>query len=293
MDRSIRFFVTLAAAGALSACALGPREGPPAPVVRATPRQAEPPAYPVEPKVERASEPAPVAPKPKKQGTQVYAYKDPSRVPDPAPEPDVAEPGEGSVAPTGDRVATQQPAGREPTAAAPLPPKQAAPQPRAPQEAASSGAGATPERPDEQIVAKADTQPQLPKTAEPAPPPAPPISKLPESNVAAPDLPPAADALARQAESQRQAGDYAGAAASLERSLRIAPREAYLWNRLARVRMEQGQSAQAGNLASRSNDLAGDSADMKKDNWRIIAEAKRRAGDMAGASEAEKRAGQD
>ncbi|WP_295459061.1 tetratricopeptide repeat protein, partial [uncultured Thiodictyon sp.] len=104
-------------------------------------------------------------------------------------------------------------------------------------------------------------------------------------------LAPAADGLARQAEQQRQTGDYAGAAATLERSLRIAPREPYLWNRLARVRMEQGLTAQAGQLAARSNDYAGGQASLKKDNWRIIAEAKRRTGDVAGATEAEKRAG--
>jgi Tfp pilus assembly protein PilF len=107
---------------------------------------------------------------------------------------------------------------------------------------------------------------------------------------AIPGLPPAADALARQAEQQRQAGDFAGSAASLERALRIAPREGYLWNRLARVRLEQGQAVQAGNLAARSNDLLGDLPELKQDNWRIIAEARRRAGDMTGASQAEQRA---
>ncbi|WP_295585454.1 tetratricopeptide repeat protein [uncultured Lamprocystis sp.] len=102
---------------------------------------------------------------------------------------------------------------------------------------------------------------------------------------------PAADSLARQAEQQRQTGDYAGAAATLERSLRIAPREPYLWNRLARVRMEQGQVSQAGQLATRSNDFAGKQPNVKQDNWRIIAESKRRAGDTAGATEAERKAG--
>jgi predicted Zn-dependent protease len=106
-------------------------------------------------------------------------------------------------------------------------------------------------------------------------------------------LAPAANSLARQAEQQRQTGDYAGAAATLERSLRIAPREAYLWNRLARVRMEQGLAAQAGQLAARSNDYAAGESTVKNDNWRIIAEAKRRSGDTAGAGEAEKRAGND
>jgi hypothetical protein len=55
--------------------------------------------------------------------------------------------------------------------------------------------------------------------------------------------------------------------------------------------MEQGLSAQAGQLAARSNDLAGSAGNIKQDNWRIIAESRRRSGDMAGASEAEQRAG--
>jgi Tfp pilus assembly protein PilF len=114
--------------------------------------------------------------------------------------------------------------------------------------------------------------------------------------IAAPSLPPAAQSLASQAEQQRQSGDYAGAAASLERSLRInAPLEgkAYLLNRLARVRMEQGQASQAASFAARSNDLVGDNAIVKKDNWRIIAESRRRAGETDAAAEAERRAGAD
>jgi hypothetical protein len=55
--------------------------------------------------------------------------------------------------------------------------------------------------------------------------------------------------------------------------------------------MEQGLAAQAGQLAARSNDLAGSQTTIKRDNWRIIAESRRRAGDTTGASEAEKRAG--
>jgi tetratricopeptide (TPR) repeat protein len=107
---------------------------------------------------------------------------------------------------------------------------------------------------------------------------------------ATPTLPPAADGLARQAEQQRQAGDFVGAAATLERALRIQPQEAYLWNRLARVRMEQGSYAQAGNLAKRSNALAKDKPQLKQDNWDIIAVSRRAAGDAAGAMEAEQKA---
>jgi len=106
----------------------------------------------------------------------------------------------------------------------------------------------------------------------------------------APTLSPATDSLMSQAEQQRQAKDYVGAAATLERALGIQPQEAHIWNRLARVRMEQGLYAQAGNLASRSNALAGDQAALKQDNWSMIAAARRAVGDTAGAMEAERKA---
>lgn len=118
-----------------------------------------------------------------------------------------------------------------------------------------------------------------------------PATRLPPSEIPAPDLPPAAAKLAAQAEQHRRAGDYPAAAAALERSLRIAPRDPYLLNRLARVRLEQGQAALAASLAARANDLAGNRDDLKRDNWRIIAESRRQTGDEAGARDAEQRAG--
>jgi hypothetical protein len=120
-----------------------------------------------------------------------------------------------------------------------------------------------------------------------APPPS--VAYAPPPAAVSTSLPPAADTLARQAEQQRQSGDYVGAAATLERALRIAPREAYLWNRLARVRLEQGLPAQAQNFASRSNSLSSD-ATLKQDNWQVIAAARRASGDAAGAAEAEQKA---
>ena len=279
MQRQIQHLIILIAVTGLSACSMPPREGPPAPVVQVTPREtpASQPPMP-EPTREAPTEAQPA--KPARPETRVYAYRDPSAQPDPAPAP-TAQPATPTV--------TQSAPG---ATAAPAQPATSASGP-----AARDGQQTEPTRPAapaparqsaEQQVAKADVQPP----ARPEPPPIQ-AKPLPPSNFAAPKLPPAAETLAAQAEQQRQSGDYAGAAASLERSLRIAPREAYLWNRLARVRMEQGQASQAGNLASRSNDLAGDKGDIKKDNWRIIAESKRRAGDVAGASEAEQRAGRD
>ncbi len=282
MSRALFLVVTLLG---LVACATEPRQGPPAPVVSVTPREpvAEPPPAP-EPLPKAA--PAPV----KKQGTQVYAYQEPGTEPEPPAEPaaapaapttpPAAAPAQtakpGAPAPKPQQVATAAPAPKPAVAPAPKPaPATAAPAPKpAPKpvvEAPPPAPAAAPAPPATQVAA-----------APPAPEP---------QATLVPGLAPAADSLARQAEQQRQSGDYAGAAATLERSLRIEPRQAYLWNRLARVRMEQGMSSQAGNLAARSNDLAGSQAGLKQDNWRIIAEAKRRAGDTAGASEAERRAG--
>ncbi|MEJ2529357.1 MAG: tetratricopeptide repeat protein [Gammaproteobacteria bacterium] len=89
-------------------------------------------------------------------------------------------------------------------------------------------------------------------------------------------------------ESQRQQGegDLAGAVASIERALRIEPRNAYLWNRLAHLRLEQGQSARAIELAAKSRSLAGADSKLKADNWRLSAKAWRKEGDANAAIKA-------
>ncbi|WP_296806260.1 tetratricopeptide repeat protein [Thiocapsa sp.] len=284
----------------LTACATTEREEA-APVVQVTPRgsvaEAPKPAATPEPEKPAA---------PKKQQTRVFAYRDPAAEPDPEPKPapataaDAAGPAQTAAptkpAPAVKPSATQASAGGSaPVPAAAKPPTPATPAPKVAQTPPKPDVKAPPTPPAPARAAAPPTPPSAPAQAAepPAAPPAPAVQVAavpPAPALAAPGLPPAADALARQAEQQRQSGDYAGAAASLERSLRIAPREAYLWNRLARVRLEQGQAGQAGNLASRSNDLAGDTPLIKKDNWRVIAESKRRSGDIAGATEAEQRA---
>ncbi|HEC15614.1 MAG TPA: tetratricopeptide repeat protein [Sedimenticola sp.] len=93
--------------------------------------------------------------------------------------------------------------------------------------------------------------------------------------------------LVQRAGQQRQAGDLAGAAATLERALRIEPRNAHLWHRLARIRLEQKRYDQAEGLAAKSNSLAAADRDLRRENWRLIARARRTAGNLAGAREAE------
>jgi len=79
------------------------------------------------------------------------------------------------------------------------------------------------------------------------------------------------------------AGQLARAAASLERALRIEPRNPRLWQELARVRLKQGDFAQAESVAARSNSWAGDDDQLRAENWRLIARAREARGDTAGA----------
>ena len=117
----------------------------------------------------------------------------------------------------------------------------------------------------------------------------------------APEAPPAAPAphkenvaiagLMESARSASASGDLAGAAASLERALRIEPKNPRLWHELARVRLKQGQFAQAESVAARSNSWAGEDKGLRAENWRLIAESRRARGDEEGAKAAREAAG--
>ena len=97
-------------------------------------------------------------------------------------------------------------------------------------------------------------------------------------------------ALLDQAQAQTSAGQLESARASLERALRIEPRNPAVWQELAHVRLEQGKYQQAENLAAKSNALAGNSPHLRAENWRIIGQARSRRGDYQGAQEAFERA---
>ncbi len=82
------------------------------------------------------------------------------------------------------------------------------------------------------------------------------------------------------------AGRLANAAASLERALRIEPRNPRLWQELARVRLKQGDYAQAEGTAARSNSWAGGDSGLRAENWRLIAQAREARGNTEGARSA-------
>jgi len=121
------------------------------------------------------------------------------------------------------------------------------------------------------------------QTAAPAAPPPPPM----ELPVAA--SPPVL-ALLTEAQNNHQAGKTEVAAAALERALRIEPRNAGLFYRLAALRLQQEQPQLAEELAKKALSLAGADARLKRHCWLLIETARRKRGDFAGAEEAQRNA---
>jgi predicted Zn-dependent protease len=120
-------------------------------------------------------------------------------------------------------------------------------------------------------------QPPAPVSApvtDSAPAPAPPAARTESAAIAG---------LLDGARADAASGRLANAAASLERALRIEPRNPRLWQELARVRLKQGEYAQAESTAARSNSWAGGDSTLRAENWRLIARAREARGDAAGA----------
>lgn len=102
---------------------------------------------------------------------------------------------------------------------------------------------------------------------------------------------PAVVALADRASQAMSAGHPEAAAASLERALRLEPRNPRLWYRLARVRLAQHRNPDAGSLASKAVSLSGEPA-LTAAAWRVVAAARRARGDIPGARDADRQAAQ-
>jgi len=84
--------------------------------------------------------------------------------------------------------------------------------------------------------------------------------------------------FSRQATTQVRQGRLDIAVATLERGLRIAPKDAMLWSQLAEVKLQQNQYQQAKSLAEKSNSLAGGYPGIMEKNKQIIKEALIQAG---------------
>ena len=143
-----------------------------------------------------------------------------------------------------------------PSLRAPIDERSASRTPRPPTEAEESGATVTPYLEADNAVSA------TPLTgAEAARPLAESESQPPSTAVVA---------LLDTATQQSRAGKIDNAAATLERALRLEPRNAELWTRLAEIRLQQGQLDQAAGLAAKSNNLAGNNAELITRNLKII-----------------------
>ena len=100
--------------------------------------------------------------------------------------------------------------------------------------------------------------------------------------------------LLRSADVQSRSGRYTVAASTLERALRISPKDSLIWQRLATVRLEQGRWQLAIQMAAKSNSLAsGDDAKLRsirRDNWELISRAEQSLGNTIGAEKARQKA---
>lgn len=135
----------------------------------------------------------------------------------------------------------------------------------------------------------------------PAPPVSPPVPQpvLPgvAGEEALPEYPRTADevssaavtALMRQARAALDSGKPDQAAATLERALRIEPRNYFVWSMLGQVYLAQSNYSQAASVADKSNALARGNVYVELENWRTIAAARRASGDAAGAEMAQAR----
>ena len=93
--------------------------------------------------------------------------------------------------------------------------------------------------------------------------------------------------LMQVADERYDDGDLVGAGASIERALRIEPRNPELWYKLAAVRLEQQRYEQAESLAQKSVALSGPYARIRAASWGLIAESRRQRGDARAAAEAD------
>jgi len=202
-----------------------------------------------------------------------------------------------------DRRSTPAPvrdAGERPSAAEKPPVAPKAPEPKPP---ATGSLKTYPVSPRPAVPPPAEREPAaLPEPAAPAvsiPPPTAPRKVEPASVPAAPAAPaalpagtknPAVLSLLREAEQAFDGGDLPRSAASVERALRIEPRNPFLWNRLSHIRLSQGRGGDAADLAAKSNSFATGQPSLQRDNWMITATVRRSAGDLAGAKAAEQKA---
>lgn len=112
----------------------------------------------------------------------------------------------------------------------------------------------------------------------------------PLENLALVSPSPAVGALVSAADQNSQTGNLESAAAALERAIRIEPRNAALFYKLAELRIKQSKPRLAEDLAKKSALLASKDTRLKRQSWLLIANARVMQKDYEGARAARAKA---
>jgi hypothetical protein len=124
---------------------------------------------------------------------------------------------------------------------------------------------------------------------EPVAPPAPEIPKEPEALVPLetfPPLSPAVGSLVTAANENSQGGNTDSAISSIERAIRIEPRNPTLFYKLAVLRLKQSKPRLAEDLARKAALLAVNDNALKRHSWLLIANARALQKNVDGAKKA-------
>ena len=103
-------------------------------------------------------------------------------------------------------------------------------------------------------------------------------------------LSPAVSVLASAATKNSKAGDIESATTSIERAIRIEPRNATLYYKLALLRLKQSKPRLAEDLAKKAALLASNDVQLKKHSWLLVARAREIQGDLKGGKDARAKA---
>ena len=103
-------------------------------------------------------------------------------------------------------------------------------------------------------------------------------------------LSPAVSALALTANQSSVSGDIDSATTTIERAIRIEPRNATLYYKLALLKLKQSKPRLAEELAKKAALLASNDTLMKKHSWLLVARAREVQGDLKGAKGARDKA---
>jgi len=129
--------------------------------------------------------------------------------------------------------------------------------------------------------------PNVPVESAPTPAPTPPPAPVTRTY----KLGAAAQSLVTQARSQIARGELDAASTTLDRALRIEPRNPLLWIELGRVRIAQDEPKQAESYARKALSLATGDRRAQANANKLLAEALREQGRNAEARTAERAAG--